>query len=316
MQSPRIPLVRYRFHCRALDPIRLPHYAGSTWRGAFGHALKRTVCVTRMRDCRQCLLWRQCAYSDIFETPPPEDTPLLADYPAAPHPFIIHPEATGGGSYAPGQPFQVDLTLIGRANAQLPYIVHAWRVMGRQGVGKTRSRFKLEAVAQADDAGWRAIHREGEPLTPRPPAVPVLPPPPAERCRMVLETPLRIKHQGRLMGAAGFSFRGLIASLLRRLSLLQHFHGDGPLEADFRALVARAGAVRPLECDLRWYDWTRYSARQRTRMQMGGLLGWIDFRAEDLEPFWPWLAAGQWLHAGKGASMGLGRYRLDGKPAA
>lgn len=32
----------------------MPAYAGSAWRGAFGHALKRLVCVTREPACPPC----------------------------------------------------------------------------------------------------------------------------------------------------------------------------------------------------------------------------------------------------------------------
>lgn len=306
-----LPFARYRFHCRATEPIQLPRYAGSTWRGAFGHALKRTVCITRSPHCADCLLWRRCAYSDIFETPPPPDAPLVAKYPAAPHPFIIHPEASSGGRYQPGDAFEVALTLIGRANAQLPYLIHAWQAMGEAGLGSQRGRYRLESVSQQTPQGWQPIYIPGGSLNPLPPAPPALPPLPSSPCRLWFETPVRIRHQGRLMGPAAFRFRGLVANLLRRLSLLQHFQGDGSLETDFRALVQRAEAVEPLARELHWYDWTRYSARQRTKMEMGGLLGWATFAAADLEPFWPWLALGQWLHVGKGTSMGLGRYRLE-----
>jgi hypothetical protein len=34
------PLARYRFEWQAATPIRLPDYAGSMLRGAFGHALR------------------------------------------------------------------------------------------------------------------------------------------------------------------------------------------------------------------------------------------------------------------------------------
>jgi len=43
---------------------------------------------------------------------------------------------------------------------------------------------------------------------------------------------------------------------------------------------------------------------------MGGLIGEIELDGADLEPFWPYLWLGQWTHAGKGAVMGLGRYRF------
>lgn len=307
-----IPLARYRFHCRATSPIIFPRYAGSAWRGAFGHALKHTVCVTRLRNCCQCLLWRSCAYSYLFETPPPQGASMLRKYPAAPHPFLIHPEATNARRYAAGEEFSADLTLIGRANAQLPYVIHAWRKMGQTGIGAGRGRFTLEAVSQlVSSEGWQEVYRDGGTLAAQPPLVPPAISRPEGRCALVLETPVRIQHRERLMGVEEFSFQGLLAALLRRLSLLSYFHGPGPLQADFRTLVDQAGGVRALETDLVWYDWERYSNRQQTRMRMGGLLGRVVFDSHALAPFWPWLAAGQAVHVGKGTVMGLGRYRIE-----
>jgi hypothetical protein len=48
----------------------LPDYSGAAWRGVFGHALKQLVCVTRERNCLDCLLYRSCVYPYIFEAPP------------------------------------------------------------------------------------------------------------------------------------------------------------------------------------------------------------------------------------------------------
>lgn len=66
-----LPIGRYRAMFRASQPIHLPAFAGSAWRGAFGHALKRALCVTRMPVCAECALWRCCGYAYVFEPPPP-----------------------------------------------------------------------------------------------------------------------------------------------------------------------------------------------------------------------------------------------------
>lgn len=47
----QLPVGKYRFVFAADPAARLPAFAGSAWRGAFGHALKRAVCVTRLHHC-------------------------------------------------------------------------------------------------------------------------------------------------------------------------------------------------------------------------------------------------------------------------
>ena len=74
---PAIPYLRLRVTMRAAEPAVLPEYHGSMLRGAFGHALRRTVCTMGPRQpCVSCQLRRACAYTRIFETfvedePPP-----------------------------------------------------------------------------------------------------------------------------------------------------------------------------------------------------------------------------------------------------
>jgi CRISPR/Cas system endoribonuclease Cas6 (RAMP superfamily) len=77
-----------------------------------------------------------------------------------------------------------------------------------------------------------------------------------------------------------------------------------------RQVIAIPAAFRRVNVE--WQDWTRYSSRQRTRMQMGGIVGSaeLDTAGMDSEG-WAGLWLGQWLHIGKQTSMGLGHYRLS-----
>src|SRR3990172_12425734 len=75
----------------ARDSISLPPYKGSTFRGGFGNAFKRIVCIGRNKECETCLLKSRCIYVYIFETPPPDDTTIMRKYRTAPHPFVIEP---------------------------------------------------------------------------------------------------------------------------------------------------------------------------------------------------------------------------------
>ena len=63
-----LKIARYEIRLRAEESAAVPAFAGSTLRGAFGQALKNTVCVTRHRNCESCLVSRQCIYPQVFET--------------------------------------------------------------------------------------------------------------------------------------------------------------------------------------------------------------------------------------------------------
>jgi hypothetical protein len=62
--------------------------------------------------------------------------------------------------------------------------------------------------------------------------------------------------------------------------------------------------------NLQWLDWERYSSRQKQKLRMGGLTGAVDLDGSQLADLWPYIWLGQWTHAGKGTSMGLGRFEI------
>lgn len=304
-----LPVACYRLHFIAQEAVRLPAYAGSAWRGVFGRALRRLVCVTREPACPACLLYRSCIYPYLFETPPDPAAGKLRKYPAAPHPYVLRPGA--GGAHPAGATVQVDMVLFGQSNRHLPYVLHAFDQAGQRGVGQGDGRLALAQVAQQTPAGdWRPIYRPGESLQPSPPIAPEPPPCPA-RLTLVVQTPLRLRQAEKLLGPDAFQVGALFANLVRRISLLTTFHADAPLTADFAELSRAGWTLQPRSTRLHWHEWVRYSSRQDALLQMGGLVGEIELDGAGLEPFWPYLWLGQWTHAGKGAVMGLGGYRIE-----
>ena len=99
-------------------------------------------------------------------------------------------------------------------------------------------------------------------------------------------------------------------ALLRRLSLLCHCHGHGALEIDFKGLRDESITVLIDPSALSWHPLWRHSARQGQRLPMGGIEGEFLLTGEALARWWPYLWFGQWTGIGRGASMGLGQYRL------
>lgn len=144
---------RYRFSFQAAEPVWLPPFAGSAWRGAFGGALKRTICIMPgIEDCRDCLLYRQCAFPELFAPPRPPDLPRR--YATLPPPFVFAPEP--GGVLEAGDVAEIELRLLAGAQRHLPYVVHALRRAAGRGMGARRGRqggAALMAAAHAHEAG-------------------------------------------------------------------------------------------------------------------------------------------------------------------
>jgi len=320
-------IARLSFELEALDPISLPSYKGSTFRGGFGHAFKKSSCALRLRECDSCLLREKCAYSYVFETPPPSDTAIMRKYPRAPHPFVLEPPEEERSLYRPGEPIVFGLTLIGRAIEYLPYFIYSFNLLGEMGMGRGKGRFTLKrvrALTHPPASQTTAERREHAPpiydgeskklnMVPLSVAWQDLleerPPPPDDRITVSFRTPTRIRYNGRL--TLELEFHVLIRNLLRRISTLSYFHCGESLEVDFRSLIERAEGIVSEDRHLRWHDWERYSGRQDTRLKMGGFVGSVSFRG-DVESFWPYLVLGRAVHVGKGTAFGLGRYEISG----
>ena len=304
-------LARYRLTLTALSTITMPPYAGSTLRGGFGHAFRKMVCTQGPIDCKDCVLNAVCPYPYIFETAPFEGAQQLRSYGDVPRPFVIDPLDTRG-EYRRGESFSFQLTLIGRAIDYLPYFLVSFRELGEMGIGKGRGRFQLTHVRTDNgesiyDGDTQMVHnlsnarsfddiqRETESQA-------------TEELTLRLLTPTRITHEGALTDQ--LPFHVFWRRLIGRISALAYFHCGESLEMDFKGLIEKATVVETTDSTLRWKDWTRYSSRQDRKMQLGGLIGRVTYAGE-LAEFVPFVALGVFLHVGKNATFGLGKYRVE-----
>lgn len=312
---PVLRLERVRFQLEVLEPIRLPTYSGSTWRGLLGHSLRHSVCVMRAPTCDGCLLRQQCAYSTFFESPAaPEQA--TQRYSVLPHPFVLEPPPAGQRDYVPGQQITLGLTLIGPASHLLPYLILALQGAGERGLGREHARFRLIEVLQETRPGsddWSSIYTSANSTLnafhSQAPVVGACPGP----LQLELLTPLRIKQQGRYLRSDQLNNRALLGALATRVELLGTLYAspqDPPVTFTRQALHAAIDQVEVISPELRWLEWTRYSSRQHAHMQLGGLLGRLRLSGPGLASLWPLIALGQWLHLGKNTSFGLGRYRV------
>jgi hypothetical protein len=127
-------LSKFRFIIKPQKKLVLPPYKGSTFRGGFGHAFRRTVCIERKEECAKCVLRHKCIYSYVFETPIVQKVQAgeqsKDEY--APHPFFIEPTLDEKQHYGINDRLDFHLILIGRAVDYIPYFIFAFEEMGRR----------------------------------------------------------------------------------------------------------------------------------------------------------------------------------------
>lgn len=233
-------------------------------------------------------------YPMIFETPAdPAGERLLGRNEGLPNPFVLAPGWAGARLLRPGDEVGLEVTLVGRAMAEAELVFTSLAAAARRGIGPDRVPLTLlERQRLAVDTS-----------SPMPPCL-----------RLTFTTPLRLVEKGVLIIPASFRPHHLLGALVRRISLLAQYHHVGTPELDFQELKRRAAAASFVGTDLIWRDWSRRSARQRTVIRMGGLMGIAVLPMAGLEPFWPLLRLAPALHVGKGTTMGLGAITLT--PAA
>ncbi len=306
----------YTFRITVADYMSLPFYKGSTFRGAFGSAFKKIVCTLRHKECPFCILKNQCVYAYIFETMPPDNTAIMGmgKYEKVPHPFIVEPPVDTKQSYEEGEELTFSLVLIGKAIDYLPYFILTFEELGKIGLGRGRGKYSLLSVTTdgiiAYSSEDKTIHKVGPERIEIPETFNEtdFQKFPDSAVEIEFITPMRIMYKRNLVSSLEFHI--LIRNLMRRLALLHYFHCEEKIPTwDHNLLIDVSTQIRIRKDNTHWYDWERYSSRQNTKMKMGGAVGKICYEGM-IEPFMTILRAGEAIHAGKGTSFGLGKYRI------
>lgn len=302
----------YRFECTFETEAMLSRYKGSGLRGLFGHCLRKVACAQRHSECGSCLLNTSCVYFQIFESPKVQGRAAAGNN-VKPHPFVLVPPLdTRKTDYAPGEGFEMTFKLFGHVVEWLPYIVFCVEQMGKTGLGaRSRQgygRFQLDRVLYDDRqiySGETSMLEHGG--CEKELDVQKISPVSVKSIEVRFIMPLRLKSRNRLVDSV--DFQTLVRACLRRISVLEEAFGDGEPDLDYRGLVQRAADIETNLRNTRWAQVFRYSNRQRKKMNIGGIVGSVQYRG-DITPYWPLLKYCEAVHIGKQTAFGHGMMRV------
>jgi len=274
----------------------------------FAEACRCASCRWPTRTCEQCSIQDSCDWYLIFGQELASDPAALKRHqkPSLPFVFSFPPcdELTEGAAEA-----VIGLVVIGPAIAHLPMLLNGLsdllsHVMSPEPV-------EIFRIACRDYHGLvQPSHNCGPGVT-----VPNLIPDDliivstdsvAERLtwgssdiQIRLLSPVRLLENGHAV--ARFEFGRFARSVMRRVSSLSYYYGENELDCDFKALTRQFDEV--ICCE------DRFCFTKHHNNKMTGITGYGRFQG-DFSQFLPLLMIGSYVHTGKGATFGMGRYEV------
>lgn len=278
------------FHYRLLlqTQDRVPgYYLGSAWRGAFGHAL---------------LALDESAYRQVFEVKPPTGmNETFGQTP--PQPYVLSPSQYISGMDRTAW-LELDFVLMGPAHAHINTCIDALQIASRNIVGCKFSSLQIfhyhpsNGFAPFEKSMARAITAESAPS-------------PAVTAYFELQHPLRLRNrEGKNLCQNEMNAPDWSMATVRRLRQLEACYGIAEIDHQPAVMQTLCNSLRFESASFKWQDQSRHSQRQERDVPLGGVIGNASLKGDGLHKLWPTLWLGQWLHTGKGAVMGMGRYSL------
>jgi len=271
-------LTYHRIYVEIDTPDKLPFFAGSMVRGAFGPALKQTVCVNPSYECKDCFAAKECLFYDFYEKV------------NHPHPYRFEVELEP-------KKFAFSLLLFNNAATKLPSILSALQIMVTKiGLTSTRNRYEKYSIWCNDQKIYDGISFNMTNVTLQKFSYTPL----ENEFTLRFLTPLRMKSQNGFLKTTP----NLIQLLYSIRNRYEELCGNGRVklgyEPSYHQRFARTSFL----------DLTRYSSRQESKLGIGGIMGEIGYSGVDEESR-QLLRLGELIGIGKQCVFGLGKIELE-----
>ena len=271
----------------------------------FSTACRCRVCRWMSRDCICCPVRSACGWYSVFGQELSTDPDALRCHQKPPLPFAFSLSMPGETHEGP-RGIECRLVVIGRAIPYLDMLLDA--IVTILDKNTRQGRYEILQIASRDYQGTLQPLGDGGHITRAKNLVVlsvsgIMESRPWEFARIGIRliSPLRQFADGRQLRK--FDFRLFARSLLRRISSLAYYYGEGSLDCDFRALSHQSGEIVCTD------DHFVYETMSGGNKRLSGITGHGSF-CGDFNGLMPFLVIGTYVNAGKAASFGMGRYEV------
>ncbi|GFE61023.1 CRISPR system precrRNA processing endoribonuclease RAMP protein Cas6 [Geobacter sp. AOG2] len=300
--------VHLRFTIRTRDTSRLVSYLYRSGPD-FAEVFRRIVCRRNATECSDDPSCTDCPRRVLFGQQLGADPSAVKCHQKPPLPFIFS-FPTHGTTSKQADSFTCTLVLVGKALNHTTEFIKALSSLLINGC-------QVGQFAEATISLVESLDFYGNPTTI---AVGVVAPDTGNlvtldaqgivdsRCRptdtvgIAFITPLKLAKTGKIM--CSFDAGQFLRSLMRRVSALAYYYCSYEMRDNFREYAYAANRIELLEDNFFFAD-----AGHRS-LALSGVLG-NGVMSGDFNDLMPFLALGEYLHLGKGASYGMGQYRLS-----
>ena len=255
-----------------------PYFIGSQLRGALGYALKKVTCINPSFKCDGCFATQNCLYYDFYEAK------------NVFHKFRFDYKL--GGEY-----YDFSFYLFEDVAQKLPYVVSAFYMMLTQnGLGVERKTYKEFDMYINDEN----CMKNGQINLPKDFIKTFDIDKICTDITLKFVTPLRIKKDNRFIRDDEIELKDIINSIYQRqMKILGRAHKRFPYEIQ--------GEI--VKKELSYKELTRKSNRQKTTMNIGGIMGKLQIKNLNKECY-EVLKVGELLGVGKQTVFGLGKIQI------
>ena len=292
-------IIRLTVNIEAIQKVSWPHYAGSTLRGAFGRALRKSACITQKPVCDGCSFRENCSYGVVFDPVAPAK-PLHPSFRDGIPRYVLQPPPFGAAEMRIGQTLSFDFIFLPGAEPHLKFSEHILKIAVENELISSGVFKLIKIESQYFKVGETSALELNNSTN--------------EELKIAIRwlTPLRLQQNGKpIVKPHLLDIHVFIRALLRRRAQWCQLT-DKPVP-DATPLLAAASRCRLNTNLLRWHDLERFSGTQNKKIPIGGLMGVAELLGprDAIQLLMPVLSLVQQIHIGKQTAFGLGRYELE-----